>query len=63
MDELAGSENRIAVERRRYNEKVKVFNQRIRMVPTSFVAGAAGFEKMQYFQMQEAARAVPKVEF
>jgi len=63
MDELAGSENRIAVERRRYNEGVKRFNQKIRMIPANFVASISGFSKKPYFEVQEEAKSVPKVEF
>jgi len=63
MDELAGSENRIAQERRRYNENVQLFNQKIRMMPTSFVAKMAGFTKMDYFQMNEKAKEAPQVKF
>lgn len=63
MDELAGSENRIAQERRRYNENVQLFNQKIQMMPTSIVANLAGFKKLAYFQMNEKAKNVPEVKF
>ncbi|MFC1771407.1 LemA family protein [Candidatus Margulisiibacteriota bacterium] len=63
MDELAGSENRLSVERRRYNESVKVFNRSIRLFPKSFVASMLGLGKKDYFQIDQAARSVPKVEF
>ncbi|MCP4050609.1 MAG: LemA family protein [bacterium] len=63
MDELAGSENRISVERRRYNEHVKIFNKSIRMFPGSFVANMSGFTKKDYFQIDQKAKTAPKVEF
>ena len=63
QDELAGTENRIAVARRRYNESVRAFNTRIRTFPASIVAGRAGFQQREYFEIQEAARAVPQVQF
>ncbi|MFA5879771.1 MAG: LemA family protein [Candidatus Margulisiibacteriota bacterium] len=63
MDELAGTENRIAVERKRYNENVRIYNQKIRMVPTSIVAKMAGFTKINYFKITEKAKEVPTVKF
>ena len=63
QDELAGTENRIAVERRRYNETVKTLNIKVRSFPTNILAGMFGFEKAAFFEVPEAAKAVPKVEF
>ncbi len=63
QDELAGTENRIAVERMRYNNAVKEFNTRIRQFPDSILAGMFGFEKKQYFKATEGAENVPQVEF
>jgi len=63
QDELAGTENRIAVERRRYNETVKTLNIKVRSFPTNIMAGIFGFEKATFFEVPEAAKAVPKVEF
>jgi LemA protein len=63
QDELAGTENRIAVERRRYNETVKTLNIKVRSFPTNIMAGMFGFEKATFFEVPEAAKAVPKVEF
>lgn len=63
QDELAGTENRIAVERRRYNEAVKTLNIKVRSFPTNIIAGMLGFEKAAFFEVPEAAKAVPKVEF
>ena len=63
QDELAGTENRIAVERRRYNETVKTYNIKVRTFPTNILAGIFGFEKATFFEVPEAAQEVPKVEF
>lgn len=63
QDELAGTENRIAVERRRYNETVRQFNTRIRRFPTNLVAGMFGFEKADFFEIPEEARTAPEVKF
>jgi LemA protein len=62
-DELAGTENRIATERRRYNEVVQQYNTTIRSVPTSLYAGWFGFKPEKYFEAPKEAQAVPKVEF
>lgn len=63
QDELAGTENRIAVERRRYNETVKTYNIKVRTFPTNILAGIFGFEKATFFEVPEAAKEVPKVLF
>jgi LemA protein len=64
QDELAGTENRIAVERMRYNEIIKNYNIMIRRFPSNIVASIAGFQKKDiYFKAEEAAKQVPKVEF
>jgi len=63
QDELAGTENRIAVERRRYNETVKVYNISIRTFPANMLAGMFGFTKATFFEVPEAAQAPPKVKF
>src|SRR6266446_649415 len=64
QDELAGTENRIAVERRRYNEAVQDYNTFIALFPNSMVAGLSGFTRNDaYFKTEEGARAVPKVSF
>jgi LemA protein len=63
MDELAGTENRLSVERKRYNDRVVEFNQTIRRFPGSTVAGLFGFERAQYFEIPPAARTVPRVDF
>jgi len=64
QDELAGTENRIAVERRRYNETVQDYNTFIALFPNSLVASMSGFTRNDaYFKTEEGARAVPKVSF
>ncbi|MFQ5865246.1 MAG: LemA family protein [bacterium] len=63
QDELAGTENRIAVERRRFNETVRSYNQRIRTFPTIMFAGIFGFQQRPYFQASEAAQEAPQVDF
>ena len=63
QDELAGTENRIAVERMRYNEKVEAYNKGIAMVPGSIVAAREGFKEAAFFKVEEVAKAAPKVKF
>jgi LemA protein len=63
QDELAGTENRIAVERRRFNESVRVFNTKIRSFPTNLVAGVFGLEKADFFQVPKENQDAPKVTF
>jgi LemA protein len=63
QDELAGTENRIAVERRRFNETVQAYNTTRRLFPTSIVAGMSGFAERPYFQAQAGAETAPKVQF
>ena len=52
QDELAGSENRIAVSRNRYNEAVKYYNKYIRKFPTNFMARLVGFTKAEYYKIE-----------
>ncbi len=63
QDELAGTENRIAVERRRYNDTVKTYNQKIRIFPNNIFAGMFSFEKRAYFEAPKEAQKAPKVDF
>jgi len=63
QDELAGTENRIATERRRYNEAVQMYNQTIRRFPTNFIAGLFGFQRADFFEAPEAAATPPEVSF
>ncbi len=63
QDELAGSENRIAVERRRYNETVRLYNTSIKRFPNNFLAGTFNFAEREYFEAEESAKEVPEVKF
>lgn len=64
QDELAGTENRIAVERKRYNDSVQAYNIYIGLFPNNIFAGWAGFQRNNaYFQASEASREAPKVQF
>ena len=63
QDELAGTENRIAVERRRFNETVKIYNTKIRSFPTNLVAGMFGFEKAAFFEVPKEKQEAPQVKF
>jgi LemA protein len=63
QDELAGTENRIAVERRRFNEAVKAYNIKIRRFPTNIIAGMFGFEKATFFEVPKERQEAPKVKF
>jgi LemA protein len=64
QDELAGTENRIAVERKRYNDAIQDYNTYIGQFPNSVFAGWAGFKRNDaYFNAPEAAREAPKVQF
>lgn len=61
--ELAGTENRIATARMRYNDVVKEYNTKIRRFPTNILAGMFGFDKRQYFEINQQDTEVPKVNF
>ena len=63
QDELAGTENRISVERRRYNDSVRGYNVSIRKVPGAIWAGLFGFDKKSAFEAAPEASVVPTVEF
>ena len=63
QDELAGTENRIAVERMRFNETVAAHNVMIKRFPTNIVAGVTGFESKQYFKASAESQEAPKVNF
>jgi LemA protein len=64
QDELAGTENRIAVERRRYNETLQDYNTYLGLFPNNIFAGWAGFHRNDhYFQASEQSREAPKVQF
>ena len=63
QDELAGTENRIAVERRRFNEVVQDYNVAVKRFPMSMLAGMFGFSPKAYFQSQPGSEQAPKVKF
>ena len=63
MDEVAGTENRIATERMRYNDSVKEFNVSVRSFPMNLFANMFNFKEAQNYPVPEAAKAVPKVDF
>ena len=63
MDELAGTENRLAVERMRYNERVQEYNAARRQFPANLTAKMFGFKEYPYFQVPPDAKQVPKVNF
>ena len=61
--QLEGTEIRIAVERRKFNEEARAFNTYIKMFPRNLLAGMFGFQPMAYFEAQEGARTAPEVQF
>lgn len=63
QSQLEGTENRITVERQKFNETARAYNTAIRQFPKNIVAGMFGFEKKPYFEAQEGAQQAPKVEF
>lgn len=63
MDDLAGTENRISVERRRYNELTRDYNTAIQRLPGKFLAQAFGFNLRHYFEAAEGAETAPAVKF
>jgi LemA protein len=63
QSQLEGTENRIAVERQRFNDVVKEYNQYIRSFPQNFLAGPYGFEKKGYFEATAGADKAPEVKF
>ena len=63
QDELAGTENRIAVARKDYNDAVKSYNTSIKKFPGSIFAGMFGFDQRAYFEATETGKEVPSVNF
>jgi LemA protein len=63
MYELSGTENRIAVARKDYNESVQSFNTKVRSFPTNLIAGMFGFGPAEFFAVGEADKQVPNVDF
>ena len=61
--QLEGTENRISVERRNFNEIARTYNSAIRTFPRSIIAGMFGFEKRPYFEAEESANKAPEVKF
>lgn len=61
--QLEGTENRISVERRKFNDIARDYNTSIRRFPKNIVAGLFGFEKRPYFEAQEGAEKAPEVKF
>ncbi|HLT23874.1 MAG TPA: LemA family protein [Ignavibacteria bacterium] len=61
--QLEGTENRIAVERMRFNDAVRAYNTEIRSFPTLITAGVFGFKEKQYFKSKEGSDEVPEVDF
>ena len=62
MDELAGTENRVSVERRRYNDLVRDYNTTIKKFPANLIAGTFGFNEYPFFEAAEGAEEAPEVE-
>ena len=63
QDELAGTENRIATERRRYNDTVRDFNTAVQQFPSNVIAGPFSFAPREYFEADEQAQEIPTVQF
>ena len=63
MDELAGTENRIATERMRYNERIQEYNTQRRRFPANVTAKLFGFKEYPYFEAPTSAQTAPKVDF
>lgn len=63
QDELAGTENRLALERKRYNDQVREYNTKIKQFPGSILAGLLGRTAREYFEVPETAKAAPQVNF
>lgn len=63
MDELSGTENRISQERRRFNETVQQYNNKVKRFPGSLVAGLFGYDPVPYFEAVEGADQAPVVDF
>ncbi len=63
QSQLEGTENRIAVERRRFNESVQSYNTLVLTIPSAFVASASGFHQRPYFEAVQGASVAPKVKF
>ena len=63
QDELAGTENRIAVARKDFNEAVKNYNSKIKTIPTNIIASIGDFDQIDYFEADEGKTQLPEVDF
>ncbi len=63
MDELAGTENRISVARKDYNDEVAIYNKKVKSFPGVVVAGVTGFDEKEYFKADPKAEEAPEVDF
>jgi LemA protein len=63
MDELSGTENRISVARKDYNDQVAVYNKRVKQFPGAIIAGITGFDEKDYFNADPKAAEAPEVDF
>jgi len=63
QDELAGTENRIATERKRFNDEVRSFNKKVKRFPSNIIAGMFGFEEKTYFEATAGSENAPEVKF
>lgn len=63
MDELAGTENRLAVARQDYNEAVSLHNRKVNRMPGKLIAGVFGFDEREYFEAKDGAEEAPEVDF
>ncbi|RFU62011.1 LemA family protein [Peribacillus glennii] len=63
MDELAGTENRLSVARKDYNDRVSVYNKKVKRFPGAIVAGITGFDAKEYFKADPRAETAPNVDF
>lgn len=63
MDEISGSENRISVERKNYNEAVQAYNSKLVRFPTNLIGNITGFDEAEYFKADESAKEAPVVDF
>ncbi|WP_045522415.1 LemA family protein [Neobacillus niacini] len=63
MDELSGTENRISVARKDYNDQVAVYNKRVKQFPGAIIAGITGFDEKEYFTADPKASEAPEVDF
>jgi LemA protein len=63
MSQIEGTENRVSVERKRYNDQVQSYNLRVKTFPSSVIAGLTGFTERTYFQAAAGTEAAPQVKF